>query len=174
MSVATSTAIAIGVTAAAGAQTAGMMYGAKKSADASRDAARIQSDAADRAAQRQQAATQQALGYIDTIRANPRPANYGPVGNGAVDKLGSMLNIPQRPSAGPMPMNAPMAPPTNMPQPAGRPMPYSLDAGRNIVPNPAASGSGLVMLRAPNGQQKAVPANQVDHYVNIGAVKVGG
>jgi len=50
-----------------------------------------------------------------------------------------------------------------MPTPGPEPPPVPLGG----VPQPGA----MVMLRAPNGQQKAVPANQVDYYVSRGATR---
>ena len=37
----------------------------------------------------------------------------------------------------------------------------------------AAGGTKGVMLKAPNGQTKEVPADQVEHYKSLGAVPVG-
>lgn len=37
-----------------------------------------------------------------------------------------------------------------------------------------SSGGGTVKMRAPNGAMRDVPADQVNHYLQLGAVKVGG
>jgi hypothetical protein len=37
----------------------------------------------------------------------------------------------------------------------------------------SGGGGGVVMLQAPNGAQKAVPADQVEHYLSRGARRIG-
>lgn len=138
----------IGTTAAlimGGLAAAGNVAGSAIAAHGAKSAAKTQATAAQAAAAATNRATTQATNYLQQGRAQ----NNGGMQSGAMNSLYQFAGVPR----------APQAPSYGAPQgPMGAPPPQG----------------GLVMLRAPNGQQKAVPANQVDHYVQLGATKVGG
>jgi len=169
MSAATSTIIA-GI--ALGAGTGAQLYGAHRAGKAADKAAQLQSDAADRALAVQQQQHEQ-------TRTDLAP--YRGAGESSLSALTAFLGLPPTaapaaPAAAPAPPAAPTgAPPSRvLPQlqtPAGGGTSYG--PGHGYVAAPASQpGSALVMLRAPNGQTKQVPADQVAYYLARGATQV--
>jgi hypothetical protein len=141
---------------AIGAISGGLgLIGAKMASNASKDAGRMQSDAAQQAAFRQQQATDQSLGYLEQSRA--QVPSFQP--SGAYGTLSRLMNMgggggaPQAGGAQGMPSPSPMT---------------SVGSGQT----PMAQG-GTVLMRAPSGQTKAVPRHQVAHFQAKGAQVVG-
>jgi hypothetical protein len=167
MSYVTATIIGVGGSAAIQA------YGAHKASKAAKEAAATQSASADQALALQKQ-------MYDQTRQDLAP--YRETGNTALSSLSSFLGLPANtpsptvPAATPPAGLAPQAgaPPSHqLPQlqtPVGG-QPYGPGHGYVAAP-PSQPGSVLVMLRAPNGQTKQVPADQVDYYVSRGATKV--
>jgi hypothetical protein len=60
----------------------------------------------------------------------------------------------------------------NNPYAPTQPVPAAAATAPAAAPSPA--GGGTVKMKAPNGATRDVPADQVDHYLKLGAVKVGG
>lgn len=143
----------IGTTAAlimGGIAAAGNVAGSAIAAHGAKSAAKTQATAAQAAAAATNRATTQATDYLQQGRAQ----NNTGMQSGAMNSLYQFAGVPKPPPVAPRPTGQPLTAPQGQPA---------------MVPQ-----GGLVMLRAPNGQQKAVPATQVDHYVQLGATKVGG
>lgn len=106
---------------------------------------------------------------------------YADTGYEANDRLGQFMNSP-RSSGGtrvaPQSQNAyalpPQAPaPSPMPSPAPAPAPATPSPTPAPAPQPQAQQPATVRMRAPNGQEKDVPADQVAHYQQLGATVLG-
>lgn len=107
------------------------LFGAKKSADAAKEAAKIQSASAQQALNLQQQLYGQSRADLDPYR------QHGVQGLTALSAL------------------------MGHPQPAPSPP----------VPGVPGQPGALVLLRAPNGQTKQVPADQVNYYLARGATR---
>jgi len=185
MSAATATII---TGAAIAASTAGSVYAAKKGASTAKEAAKTQSDSADKALDLQKSMYEQQ-------QANLSP--YRQVGQGSLQNLGNFqsfagvpgqfgagvqsqyqhalspgMGAPGAVSSGGQP-GGPSAPPAIVPHvsPADRggifhPQP----TGDTAVPR--ANGQ-MVQMRAPTGEVMPVPADQVAHYTERGAQVIG-
>ncbi len=176
MSVAVSTAIAIGGIAAAGSSIAG----AKMASGATKDAAKTQAASADKAL-----AIQKQM--YDQTRTDEAP--YRQLGAGAVGLLGQGLGLPaQQQTWAPAPATAaqPAAPaaasgggflgglghalgaltPPGLPHLPGT-------GGGSPQPGQAQTASGYVQMKSPTGQVKPVASGDVAHYQQLGAQIVG-
>lgn len=172
MSAATSTIIAgvaMGVSAGASA------YAAKKGADASKQASQIQVDASNKAMDYQQQAQQQALAYLNNSRNAPM-APPGP----AMTYLSKLMGVPGGINLNPKPSAPPPAYPGHQPAGPSTMQPPSVQNMSGAPPlgglmgaptGPTPSG-GMVMLEAPTGERRAVPANQAQSYIARGAKQV--
>lgn len=155
--------IVMGVSAAAGA------YGAKKSADAAKQASQVQVQASDKAMDYQRQATQEARAYAEGLRTAP----LQPLQGSAANSLQYRMGVPSGYGGlmGGSPVNYQM--PQQQPQSGGY---RALLGSQDIRPAPpmgsAASGGGVVLLQAPTGEQKAVPAEQAQAYIARGARRV--
>lgn len=164
----TTAALILAGTAAASAGS--QIYGAKKAASAAKQAGQLQADASTHAADLSAQATQDSLAFMrDESQYNrQQQAPYRAIGRGAINTLSTLTGVPmdysgdqQQPMSGGNTLG-------NMGQPSTQP------AGRMPMPGqaPQGPGGGMVMLRAPNGQQKAVPQAQVQGYLAQGATVV--
>lgn len=157
---------AIAIPAIIGAAGIGaQVYGAHKAAGASKDAAKIQSDAANRAIDYSQRATDQSL---DFLRTNQDRANGGGPSSPR-SALSTLLGLNPTTagggSYGPMAPTSTGVPPRNTGI-AGAGSPFTMPG--------QPSGDGTVLMRAPNGQTKRVPQAAVEHYKQaIGAQVIG-
>ncbi len=144
-------------TALAGAGTAGAfgLAGASKSAGAAEHAADLQAKA-----------TQEALDFTKAQKAKQEAAAapYLSLGQMATQNLPGAVR--------PMPTQGPPSPYTTQPQ-ATRPMPMSAMGQPSAPPLGGIQQQPMVMLEAPNGARKSVPANQADAYIQRGAKRVG-
>jgi hypothetical protein len=186
MSVATSTAIAIGL---GGASVAGSLYGAHKQAGTAKEAAKTQSAAATEAARIQAAAAEQARQLQERMYLQTRTdlSPYMQGGSQGLSALTSLLGVSGlAPTAGLAPMAPPMTPQTGLGGPVagpGRTMPPgAVQTGAYAVPRPGATPAsqsaygqapgGTVLLRAPTGQVQPVPAEQAEFFLARGATRV--
>lgn len=122
----------------------------------------IGSRAANRAAQQQQQYAQQAIqGVLQPIYQEQRGylAPYAQIGYGALGNLAGLTNTP-RPGPAPYPFSP--YPSSGVPSQGGG-QPY---------PNPYAQPQ-MATLRAPDGSTKQVPESQVQHYIQMGATRIG-
>jgi hypothetical protein len=154
-------------------------------ADASKDAAKTQSESADKAMAQNTAVYNQTAGTQRQIYDNTQAdlAPYKTVGAGAMGNMGSMVGLP--------PSNlTPLSQVANGTMPVGggqaAPMPTDAAAATPQVKASLATQSGYtqqgekrggtgrtVLLRAPNGEVKAVPDTQAEAYVSRGAQRLG-
>lgn len=156
MAVATGTALL-----AAGALSAGAnMVGAKKGADASKDAARIQSQSADRAMGVMRDVYGQQMGmvrpYVDagTQSLAAMMQRYGNAGTAMPGHQPGPAYVPMGPGG--------VRPPQVGPHPnlgAGQQTMGSLASMRQ--PQPQGGGSQVVMMQSPDGDVRPVPAHMV-------------
>jgi len=137
--------------------------------------ATIQSNAATDAEAKRQEGIKAALDFEKQQYAdlNGRLQPYIQAGTTSTDRMSQLLGLPARtdttataaPARGPAVQNYNAPTVTGM-QPAAsvgtQPLPRSGDPGQ------------MVTLQAPNGEVQAVPANQVDHYVGLGAKVLQG
>ena len=160
MSVATSTALIIGAGVAAGTSVAA----AKMGSNAAHDAANTQVNASNQARTYQQQATQQAQQLIQQgqagIQRAPTYTAPGVIAGSARSALSKAMGL------GAMPGGQPASQTPYQPQQTS-----SAGGQFGYVAPPAGSGgsSGLVQMRAPNGQMASVPSDQVPHYQTLGA-----
>jgi hypothetical protein len=188
MTVGTGTAIAIGLGAASAASS---IYGAHKQAKAAEKASEQQQQSAREAIAYAEPKYQQALQIAqqqaELGRAGLQPYNLqgqqglqtGQQGLTALSALlglpasaGAAPMLPDRASAGMPPGGVPMAPPITAPTPYRRTLPPGAAVIGTAVPRGAGTTGATVMLRAPTGQQQAVPADQVAFYLARGATRV--
>jgi hypothetical protein len=167
MAVATATAIGLGIAAAS---TATQVYGAKKAAGASKQAAKDQTAATDRAS-----------GMLDQVWGPY--VNAGRQSISAVSRLttppaGSRYAAPD-PTMGPRPPQAPPSRPRGgMPQ-TGTAVPRTLGglAQGGMAPGgpggPPPAQPMFVQMRAPNGEIERVPAHLEERFAQMGATRVG-
>lgn len=177
---------AVAVPLIAGAAGAGAsLYGAKKASDTARAAGATQADAANRAAELEYQAQQDALRFMRDEAAMMRQdqAPYRALGAGAVNSLAHLTGIPmgggspQAPAPQPamgsgMPTGP--TPPFTVRPPAA--LPSAADTKRARItgaPNMAGLGAHTVQMMAPNGEVEAVPMDQVAHFEKLGAKRVG-
>lgn len=164
MSAATSTIIT-GI--ALGASAAGGIYSAKKQADTAKQASQVQVDASNKAMDYQKQATQEARAYAEGLRTQP----LQPLQGSAAGYLQQRMGIPNQGGYGGL-----MQPPSQ-----GSQMPPQGGGYRTLLnqptstPQPAGMGQqgGTVLLQAPTGEQKAVPAEQAQAYIARGAKRIG-
>lgn len=186
------TAIGLAIAGIAGAT--GSVVAAKMGSDAAKEGAGLQAKAADQAAQvakdqlaenKRQFDMTQAANWQQYLHHQKALAPYQGIGVSATNTLADMMHMPI----------AHIAPPptpdfiTNMGktttgQQPNQPPPFVAQGGQpnltSMLQRPATStsppmgqqGGQMVMLRAPNGQTRAVPANQVQHYTSQGATLV--
>lgn len=152
--------------------------GAKKQADAAEQAAQLQATAAQNALdytkQKQgeqlaafapyQAVSQAALaGGPPKAGASPTPYNVAP---------GTLPSASPQPTNGGMPMSA-MGGSPSVPQTAFT-TPPAAPAGNPPAPvGPGGQGGAMVLLQAPDGSTKSVPAAQAQAWIAKGAKRVG-
>lgn len=173
MSAATSTIIT-GI--ALGASAAGSVYSAKKQANTASQASQVQVDASNKAMDYQKQATQEARAYAEGLRTSPLQPLQGSAAGVLQQRLGvpsggygGLMRPPTLDQYGPalaatMPQQSGgyrtlLNQPTSTPQPGG-------------MGQPQAQG-GTVLLQAPTGEQKAVPAEQAQAYIARGARRIG-
>jgi len=134
----------IALAAIAGGSALLKLFGAKKSADAAKQAAEVQGKA-----------TEQALALQQQMYGQSRAdlAPYRQYGAGALAAGNQLMGLP-----------TPAAEPAMMPL-------SQLMQQRATPTGTAVPRGSLVLLRAPNGQTKQVPADQVDHYLARGATR---
>jgi hypothetical protein len=139
------------------------------SAAASAYAAHKQSSAAKKAAEQQAASANRAIDLQREMYQQGRQdlTPYMQGGNQGLTALTSLLGVAPPPGAAP-PMGAPMAAPGF---PGTRPMPPGAIPTGGAQPRPGGA-PGMVLLRAPTGQQQAVPADQAAFYLARGATRV--
>jgi hypothetical protein len=127
------------------------LLGTKMKVDADKAAAELQAKAAE-----------EALAWQKGVYGQ-RQEQFAPaigVGKGATYALGDLMGIPT-PEGG---YHAPPPPETTAPAPPTTPQAPGA---------PAAPSAGLtVQMRAPNGQVATIPADQVQHYLALGATNV--
>lgn len=172
MAVGTTAAI-IGGLAAAGSAGANII-GSKMAANASNKAAKTQADAGMRAAEDSRRASQDALAYIERSRSMP-------AASGTQSYLSRLLGVPQGGAMGgstgapsmAMPMLKPGAGSDGYMHVFGQTMPGANAPLSGVTSGPSATvGGGMVRLKAPNGMIKAVPADQAEHFLRLGAERV--
>lgn len=135
------------------------IYSAHKAANASKESAKIQSDAANKAIDYSQRATNQSLDFLQQNQA--RANGVGP--SAPRSALSQLLGLNPTTAGGGtyqpmMPTNT--APITGaMPRPPASPFTMSGQTPQG----------GMVLMRAPNGMQKRVNAADVEHYKQAGA-----
>src|SRR5262245_18591192 len=140
----------------------------------------IQGRAAGKAAEQQQQAAREAMTVAGQQAAQAR-ADLQPLraaGTTGLTSLTSLLGLPAYSTALPPAGGGPRPVP---PGAARTPSPDAQYTGyyavpRGTLPNPGGTplypAGGMVMLRAPNGQTKAVPPHQVDFYLSRGATRM--
>jgi len=158
----------IGLTALSGLTH---LIGAKKQSNAAKDAAKIQQAAADKVAGINRGVYQQQMAGMEP---------YAAVGRSSVNTLGRLLQpgVPYTPqmqmadaqrqynAPPPWSMTPGEGPQTAVPRATGP------RAGAPSAP-PGGGGYGdTVMLRAPNGSVRSVPADQAQQFIAKGAVRV--
>jgi hypothetical protein len=112
--------------------------------------------------------TDRALSYIDTMRGNslgPQAGGgYGPSGGAAYGTLSRLMGFgggDAGPSIGGGVAGAAM-------RAGGTPQPGTAMPGSQMFLGPGVTRQ-MVMLEAPNGHRREVPADHVDHYLQRGA-----
>lgn len=172
---------AIAIPAIIGAAGAGaQMYGAHKAAGAARDAANIQSRAADRAQQFNERVYNE-----NTQRLNP----YLQMGSDSLARLFSQhWGTPYQPVQGPAGMPPPGGAVPRFGAASGMPQQPDAAAIRQAIPRTFGGGGGslaalqaqggpqpggLVKLQGPDGSVQAVPAQLADQFIARGAQRVG-
>jgi len=160
------TALAIGLSLAA-ANTATQVIGARKASNASKDAAKIQTQSADRAMRTIDDtwspyvnAGRQAMGTLGRLTTAPAGARYA---------------APPQPGMGQPPPRMPSGPAAR-PRPAGMPQtgfaaPRTLGglARPPAQPQFQQGGGRTVSLQAPNGEIEQVPAHLAEQFIARGA-----
>lgn len=132
-----------------GIQAGAGLIGGKMQADAQRDAANAEAEAAEKALDWQK--------QVYATRQKQLAPAIG-VGNGATVRMGELMGI-ATPEGG-WPVDIPAEPQAQSRQPA--------PAAAPAAPQPEAT----VMIKAPTGQTKEVPASQVAYYESKGATRV--
>lgn len=122
-------------------------------------------DANTKAQQAQQDAANRAIDLQDRMYQTTRNdlAPYRALGQGAAAGLGYFVGIPgfEQGNRGILPQSAMPAPMTTSTTPTG---------GTAVPRNPSAvAAQNPVTLMAPDGSRRTVPADQADHYINLGA-----
>lgn len=144
--------------AAALAATGGSVLAASKASGAAKTAAQINADSTAKALDytktkdaqdRADTLASEKANYDQYVTSEKQKEPYRAAGQGATQTISHLLGLPA----------VTVAPPP--PPPA-----YLSPSGGN-------QGSGMVTLRAPNGQTKQVPQAQADYYLSKGAQKVG-
>jgi hypothetical protein len=158
-------ATALGLAATIGGQT----IGASKQASAAEHGADLQAKAA-----------AEALAFAKDQKAKQETA-FAPYQSISQQALQNPLAARPVPGGPPMPFTT--QPRATMPaQPQGAPLSMMGQSGPQMTPQvqpvqslgaPAASPDAMVMLQAPDGSQKRVPAAQADAYIARGAKRVG-
>lgn len=157
------------------------IIGSKMASNASRRAADTQVAGAARAEEDTRRSTQQALDYIERARMGGMPAASPSMGY-----LGRLMGLPGASGGGmpggPSPAGT-LKPGASFDMPGSRRLNIGADGysqlfgampGANAGPAGAAvpRSGGTVMLRAPDGRTRAVPADQADHFLRLGATRV--
>lgn len=193
----------IGAAIGAGIGAGASLFGAKEQGNAATKSAQIQSDAAKYASDAQTKSSAAALAFQqqqaaqDLVTANAtQKANYdqwaakeGRLSNLSALTGGGTFKIPDYvpiPTGGAAPVAS--AAPNVSPIPGvglnagaqpATPSPYTTTMAQAMTPQPAQAGmsgtnpNGLVMMKAPTGQTKMVPASMVSHYTQQGATVIG-
>ena len=138
------------------------LFGAKKSADAAKEAARIQAQSAQTALNLQQQLYGQSRADLDPYRQH---------GVQGLTALSALMGHPQPAPSPPVgPQIGTVQPGQRGPLPPGA-TPTGYAVNRGTVPGLPGGPGSMVLLRAPNGQTKPVPADQVDYYLARGAMR---
>lgn len=154
-----------------GVDAAAHLVGAKMASTASKNAAKTQAAAGQKAIEISQAGQRDSLNAINT-NYGKAASLYEPYRQVGLSALPSLANLAG--SGYPEGRTAPPqgAPPSVMgmgtPQP-NAPPPQGAQGFYGGQPMGPSNGSGLVTMRAPNGMTQQVPAAQVQHYTQMGA-----
>lgn len=167
----TTAALILAGTAAASAGS--QIYGAKKAANAARQAGQIQADASNRAADLQAQAQQESLAFLrDESQYNrQQQAPYRAIGKGAISTLSNLTGVPMDYSGQDYPSSSQTSQPGkgltlgNMGQPSTQPVAR--------MPMSPQGGGGMVTVRAPTGQTGQIPQDQLQRALQMGATVVG-
>lgn len=150
-------------------------------------AGRTQAKAAKEAAAQQQAGVREARAYIEPIYAKAQAglAPYAQQGAAGLTALSALMGIPQAPAAAPAPNTASFAAPAQPTVPfasltgtargnavadANRRQ-FGAYYGANQV-TPMQAVPTMVRLRAPTGEEREVPHDQVNQYLALGATRI--
>lgn len=139
------------------------LFGAKKSADAAKKAAEIQAQSTREALNLQQQLFQQS-------RADLAPYRDSGVSALAAGQQLMGLSPTAAPSMVPLSQIGTVQPGQRGPLPPGA-TPSGYAVNRGTVPGLPGGPGSMVLLRAPNGQTKPVPADQVQYYLARGATR---
>lgn len=149
----------------AGVSAGTSLIGAKMASNAATRAGQTQRTAAEAAATDSRRASADALAYIERSRQMPgSSASY--------TYLSRLLGVPGAGAARPGTSTgaAPLEMPTLQAPVDGTMRPMS--AAAQLFGGASTAKGGMVLLQAPDGRRKAVPAQQADHYLAMGAVRV--
>ncbi len=160
---------AIATALALGASTAGQLVSAHMNSNAAENSTKAQTDAADKA-----------LAYTQGQKAKQEAA-WAPYAALSANAVGQLPGATRGPAGPPPPsFGAAYQPPQGQPQRGSTLMnmgsmqpPMPMAGGGAGVPQPPQQGAQMVMLQAPDGSQKSVPANQAQFYISRGAKQVG-
>jgi hypothetical protein len=164
------------------AKTATDIYGAHKAGKAAEQASQQQQQAAQEAIRYGEPLYQRALGIAEQQatqgRAGLEPfrqAGYQEmqqVGAPALTSLTAFLGLPTASGLPPMPSGGAAPGPAPNPNAGGFVNPQASVALAQALAPGGSLQKPTVMLRAPNGQQQAVPADHVEFYLQRGATRV--
>lgn len=173
---------------AAAGQAGASLFGAHKGAKAAEKASKQQQAAAQQAIRYQEPLYQQALQIAQqqAAQGQARYAPYAQTGGQGLVALSSLLGLPAPRIPAETTIPAPVAPPSAASAPAAAfPRPsnaqmraiqqatgMSAEMARQSGFTGGPTGSEFVLLRAPTGQTRAVPPDQVAHYLARGATRV--
>lgn len=192
------TGVGAGTTAATTGAASGGLWGVLKSFLPALPAAiggvigaEINANAQDKALQAQTDASNKALALTQQIYQNRQNqiAPYVGTGQNSLSRLSDLMGLPPPPiAAAPVPSVTGMTPqstglpsatgplvggpPTSAGTMTGSIYPNALGNLGGAALQPQSTTSGLVTMRAPNGQTSQVPQAQVAHYQALGAVVV--
>lgn len=158
--------IGLGTAIAGGAAAGATIYGSRQASRSDREAARIEQEAARRAEQeaREERDYQRAQYDAYLTRLNP----YRQMGTDAISRLNGV-------AASYGTQGAPAASGAGMAGGATRTVQPRV--GGDMAPSsstrPTGEQTAMVMLEAPTGQRRAVPAHQAAHYIARGARRIG-
>ncbi len=131
-------------------------------------AAKLNSGAAQNAADKQAAAAQEALDFTKGQKAKQEAA-YAPFQQISQNALANPVAA-RGSIGGPLSAMGSQQPPSSMSAQSGPMMPQ---APTPQMPQGQGNGAGMVLLQAPDGSQKQVPQNQAQFFISRGAKQIG-